>query len=541
MINTLTVQSRLILLACMPIILFIGATIFTLKEVKIIVHDLDELYDLRVIPMQEIKVVSDDYAVIIVDTFHKLRGETVSKEQAIADILKAQEVARKNWQLYLKNVTSAEEKRLISSAEQQREKVDQLIAIYLSEIRENTFNSKDYSSFVKEVYNTFDPLSASFGDLINYQVKQAQLLKIEGDEEAEKVEFSLIFLSVVIVVAMSSVGFLIYKSINAPLSKMGQTIEQVVRDTDLTLRVEENGNDEFSKIAIDFNMMMDKFNAMLSKISSAIDSLSGLSSQVARSGSQIASSAQEQEQQTAMIAQAITEMSSAIAEVSDSASRTATNAEDAENLSIEGQKTIEESIRAIHELAELVVNNAQLINELNNQTTEINQVVMMIQGVAEQTNLLALNAAIEAARAGDSGRGFAVVADEVRTLAHNTQKATENIKEMISKLQTQANNAVSAMSDAENRASKSVEMAEYSSQKIQAISSSVSEIASMNIQVSTATEEQTCVTSEMSNSIEGFNSSINEISMSAQNNSVSGEELSDMAEQLKQEIKQFKV
>ncbi|TMN90076.1 methyl-accepting chemotaxis protein [Pseudoalteromonas phenolica] len=541
MINTLTVQSRLILLACMPIILFIGATIFTLKEVKIIVHDLDELYDLRVIPMQEIKVVSDDYAVIIVDTFHKLRGGTVSKEQAIADILKAQEVARKNWQLYLKNVTSAEEKRLISSAEQQREKVDQLIALYLSEIRESTFNSKDYSSFVEEVYNTFDPLSASFGDLINYQVKQAQLLKIEGDEEAEKVEFSLIFLSVVIVVAMSSVGFLIYKSINAPLSKMGQTIEQVVRDTDLTLRVEENGNDEFSKIAIDFNMMMDKFNAMLSKISSAIDSLSGLSSQVARSGSQIASSAQEQEQQTAMIAQAITEMSSAIAEVSDSASRTATNAEDAENLSIEGQKTIEESIRAIHELAELVVNNAQLINELNNQTTEINQVVMMIQGVAEQTNLLALNAAIEAARAGDSGRGFAVVADEVRTLAHNTQKATENIKEMISKLQTQANNAVSAMSDAENRASKSVEMAEYSSQKIQAISSSVSEIASMNIQVSTATEEQTCVTSEMSNSIEGFNSSINEISMSAQNNSVSGEELSDMAEQLKQEIKQFKV
>ncbi|TLX46756.1 methyl-accepting chemotaxis protein [Pseudoalteromonas phenolica] len=541
MINTLTVQSRLILLACMPIILFIGATIFTLKEVKIIVHDLDELYDLRVIPMQEIKVVSDDYAVIIVDTFHKLRGEVVTKEQAIADILKAQEVARKNWQLYLKNVTGAEEKKLISLAEQRRGEVDHLIEQYLSEIRNNTFSSKDYSLFIKKLYSTFDPLSESFNDLINYQVKQAQLLKIEGDNEAEKVEFSLIALSVVIVFAMLSVGFLIYQSINAPLTKMAQTIEQVVRDTDLTLRVEESGNDEFSKIATDFNMMMDKFHAMLNQISSAIESLSGLSGQVAKSGEQMASSALEQEQQTAMIAQAITEMSSAIAEVSESASRTATHAEDAENLSIEGQKTIEESIGAIHELAELVVNNAQLINELNNQTTEINQVVMMIQGVAEQTNLLALNAAIEAARAGDSGRGFAVVADEVRTLAHNTQKATENIKEMISKLQTQANHAVSAMSDAENRASKSVEMAEHSSLKIQAISSSVSEIASMNIQVSTATEEQTSVTSEMSNSIEVFNLSINEISMSAQNNSVSGEELSDMAEQLKQEIKQFKV
>ena len=541
MINTLTVQSKLILLACMPIILFIGATIFTLKEVKIIVHDLDELYDLRVIPMQEIKVVSDDYAVIIVDTFHKQRGGAVSKQQAIADILKAQEVARKNWQLYLKNVTSNEEKRLINKAEQRRGEVDQLIEQYLLEIRGDTFKSKDYSLFVKEVYSTFDPLSESFNDLINYQVKQAELLKIEGDNEAEKVEFSLIALSTVIVFAMLSVGFLIYQSINAPLTKMAQTIEQVVRDTDLTLRIEESGNDEFSKIATGFNMMMDKFHAMLSQIASAIDSLSGLSAQVASSGSQMASSALEQEQQIEMIAQAITEMSSAIAEVSESASRTATYAEDAENLSIEGQKTIEESIGAIHELAELVVNNAQLINELNNQTTEINQVVMMIQGVAEQTNLLALNAAIEAARAGDSGRGFAVVADEVRTLAHNTQKATENIKEMISKLQTQANHAVSAMSDAENRASKSVEMAEHSSQKIQAISSSVSEIASMNIQVSTATEEQISVTSEMSSSIEGFNLSINEISTSAQNNSVSGEELSDMSAQLKQEINQFKV
>lgn len=142
MINTLTVQSKLILLACMPIILFIGATIFTLKEVKIIVHDLDELYDLRVIPMQEIKVVSDDYAVIIVDTFHKLRGGAVSKQQAIADILKAQEVARKNWQLYLKNVTSNEEKRLINKAEQRRGEVDQLIEQYLLEIRGDTLNLK---------------------------------------------------------------------------------------------------------------------------------------------------------------------------------------------------------------------------------------------------------------------------------------------------------------------------------------------------------------------------------------------------------------
>ena len=541
MINSLTVQVRLILLACIPIVLFVGTSIFTLKELRIIVHDLDQLYDLRVIPMQEIKIVSDDYAVIIADTLHKYRANNITDDQAIADILKAQEVARKNWKLYLKNVVSNNEKRIIKTAEIERAKVDQLIETYMSQIRAGTFADTPYSSFVKELYDTFDPLSESFNRLIEYQVENAALLKKEGDEEAELIESSLIFLSVVILLIMGGSGFLIYQSINSPLTDIGKAIKNIVDNTDLSIRVDESGSDEFSKIASDFNIMMDKFHSMLSNISSTVDSLSSSSSQVAKSGENIASSAQEQEQQISMIAQAITEMSSAIAEVSESASRTATNAEDAEKLSNEGQKTIAASIRAIHELAELVVNNAKLINELNNQTTEINQVVMMIQGVAEQTNLLALNAAIEAARAGDSGRGFAVVADEVRTLAHNTQQATENIKDMINKLQSQANHAVSAMSDAENRASKSVELAESSSQKIQAISNSVSEIATMNIQVSTATEEQTSVTCEMSNSMEGFNSSINEISTSAQDNSLLGTELSDMADKLRDDIKQFKV
>lgn len=133
-----------------------------------------------------------------------------------------------------------------------------------------------------------------------------------------------------------------------------------------------------------------------------------------------------------------------------------------DELNVGSSQGIESAANVINEVSGLtneVTHASGVIKRLEEDSSNIGTVLVLIRDIAEQTNLLALNAAIEAARAGEHGRGFAVVADEVRILAGKTQQATTEIQTIIEELQQRARNAVQVMENGQNRVGSTQEQA----------------------------------------------------------------------------------
>jgi methyl-accepting chemotaxis protein len=121
------------------------------------------------------------------------------------------------------------------------------------------------------------------------------------------------------------------------------------------------------------------------------------------------------------------------------------------------------------------------ISELSQAASRIGDVVDLIQTIAGQTNLLALNATIEAARAGDAGKGFAVVASEVKTLAEQTAKATDEISQQISDIQSATRDSVAAIKE---------------------IGATIGKISEISAAIASSVEQQGSATQEISRNVQ---------------------------------------
>ncbi len=251
-------------------------------------------------------------------------------------------------------------------------------------------------------------------------------------------------------VLVPAVAFFFARQLTQPIDSTVALIGKMSAG-DLTLRMKEQGSDEFARLAVSFNRLAEKIEHVICDLSANSQTLNQSSQELFQTSGRMSAGAQEATSQSSAVAGSaeqvsnrMTQMARSTEEVSNNIREVAVAVEEMNTSITEVARSAEKSADVASHAASLAQVSNRKIEDLGTSAGEIGKVIEVIQDIAEQTNLLALNATIEAARAGEAGKGFAVVATEVKELAKQTAAATDDIRHRIEGIQVTTRDAISA-------------------------------------------------------------------------------------------------
>jgi len=337
-------------------------------------------------------------------------------------------------------------------------------------------------------------------------------------------------------------SFVLTRTISKPICDVVVALNDIAAgDGDLTQRLNEDGNNELARLGKAFNKFAEKIRGVIIDVTHSTETLSLSADEMSSIAQSTRMSVDQQKSGVEQVAAAINEMSASVQEVATNTSDAAHSAMEADDQAKQINIIVDDTIKSVSKLASEVERIGSVINELQNQTQNIDTVLDVIKGIAEQTNLLALNAAIEAARAGEQGRGFAVVADEVRTLASRTQDSTQEIQEIIESLQSGANSAVDAMKTGREEAEVTLQKAGEAGSSLVNITRAIESISSMNTQIATSAQEQSSVANDVNQNISSISVLADQSAEGVTNSQNVSGKLSTLSNHLHSLVSQFKV
>ena len=273
------------------------------------------------------------------------------------------------------------------------------------------------------------------------------------------------------------------------------------------------GGDLTHRITIPFSPKAESlkanFNAAAERMQQAIRAIGTATGGVNSGSDEIAQASDDLSKRTEQQAASLEETAAALDEITATVRKTASGALEVSSLVAQARAGAERS-------GTIVEQAVSAMSQIESSSTQVNQIIGVIDEIAFQTNLLALNAGVEAARAGEAGRGFAVVAQEVRALAQRSADAAKEIKTLISTSTAQVEAGVDLVGQTGEALSRIVEQ--------------VASIDSLMKQISASTTEQATGLNEV-------NGAVNQMDQVVQQNAAMVEEATAASHSLKNEAK----
>lgn len=414
----------------------------------------------------------------------------------------------------------------------------------------------------KEKYVAYSPIEST-GWAVAVVIDRAETIK-----EVNAFVWSLVlvfFAGVLILVLM--IAFVMKKTLKR-VPEVKKQIEEFAKG-DLSVTIENPGQDEIGQIANSFNEMAGNIKHIVQTVIHSSEQLYNSSEglvrisdesskalgEIATTITEIAKGTSSQAKDTENTSVEVKVLSDEIEKVTGNAGSLAENTNEAFQFSSNGEKTMSMLKAHSQDNRRSIQSIKAIVGDMDESSKAITSIVDVINQISSQTNLLALNASIEAARAGDAGKGFAVVADEIRKLAEQTSLATEDIRLQIATIQEKSKHAVEETESSEEIVLKN----EDAVKQTEELFSRISELLKTLQHVAEMTKSDGGIMAEKKNEIvslvENITATSEQVSAGTQQMSAATEEqlasiemlseyvkeLRDVAKSLQGELKIFKM
>lgn len=558
----LTLKSKVVLLALIPVVLFAlalsGAAAKVLQNLAV-----QEVEETRERLLQESRTELQHYVQIALGAVQTLydnaaSGDMASREQAIAILSKIK--FGKDGYFFAHDSNVVRLFRGDSPVDVGKSLADRRDpnGVYLnrelvSVAKNNTYYvnyasplpTNDAILVPKMAYSYYLPKwDMALGTAINLDGVEAQIQQVQDeiDQRINTIITSIIVIASVLLLVFGIVGVVLSNTFLRPLQQIKDNLDDIAAgEGDLTRRLPIGSDDELGQLAGSFNRFVEKIHGLVKQIADMTGQLTELVGQVDAQAQRSEVAMDRQRHETDQVATAINEMSAAAHEVAQSAQGAAEAAQKTDTEGQAAKQVVDGSIARIHTLVQDIRDSGLSLDALQKDVSSIVSVLDVIRSIAEQTNLLALNAAIEAARAGEAGRGFAVVADEVRALASRTQQSTQEIQGMIDRLQKGTQDAVTAMRRSSDAGDVTSEQANRAGSSLDAIAQLIGTINSMNAQIASAAEQQTSVAEEINRSVHKIASAVDSVADETQQGAQTARSLAGLGQRLGALVSQFRI
>ncbi|MEZ5665742.1 MAG: methyl-accepting chemotaxis protein [Burkholderiaceae bacterium] len=312
-------------------------------------------------------------------------------------------------------MNEAEQAQMATIAERRKQVLDSLAKA--NELKK----AGDIVGAASEIQARFNPAVPPYLEALRgFAAMQTELLDAAQVEQnkARMASTTTAAIQVGVLVAGIVVGAVyLIRNIRRPLQETVAFAERMAQG-DLTAAIRNDRGDEFGAMTQALSAMRDRLVKVVGDVKQGTENITVAAREISTGNSDLSARTEQTASNLEETAASMEQMSGAIRQSAESA-RLANQLAD-----VAGQSA--------QKGGEVVSQVVSTMDEINQASRKINDIIGVIDGIAFQTNILALNAAVEAARAGEQGRGFAVVAGEVRNLAQRSAQAAKEIKSLIS-------------------------------------------------------------------------------------------------------------